>query len=372
MRLAGYQFADLMLEGAMVMGLLGGRMVGLLGGSLISLPAFIHHEWLSSPLAALVGLLAGVIREAIPNKEDIWHFGPFLFLSIPSSIVRLIRNRQFNWAMLPLGACAFFVLGRETLAHFVPARWLFTVPYTNDWLLLLVLLASLMAVAVPIKIWNSTRVEMNLEQNQQLLLKARIEALSSQINPHFLFNTLNTVSSLIRYDPDLARVVVIKLSNILRRLLRTHETFVPLRDELTFMDDYLDIEVARFGPDKLQIFKEIDDDTLDAFVPSMMLQPIVENALKHGLSPRLEGGRIILRARRADGQLKIDVEDNGAGIPKERLAQVYAEGIGVSNVHERLRLLYGDQFRMDILSREGEGTRVHIEVPELVTASGEA
>src|SRR2546429_7027589 len=87
-----------------------------------------------------------------------------------------------------------------------------------------------------------SRNEMNLERHQQLLLKARMDALSSQINPHFLFNTLNTVSALIRFDPDSARGVVLKLSNILRRLLRKHETFVPLREELQFIDDYLDIE----------------------------------------------------------------------------------------------------------------------------------
>jgi two-component system LytT family sensor kinase len=209
---------------------------------------------------------------------------------------------------------------------------------------------------------------MNLEQNQQLLLKARMDALSSQINPHFLFNTLNTVSSFIRYDPDMARVVVIKLSNILRRLLRKHETFVPLRDELDFIDDYLDIEVARFGRDNLEIFKEIDEQTLDVFVPSMLLQPMVENALKHGLAPRLEGGRISLRTRRQDGRLTIEVEDNGRGIPAERLPNVYVEGIGISNVHERLRLLYGDDFRMEIRSQEGQGTQIHIEIPELVSA----
>ncbi len=116
-----------------------------------------------------------------------------------------------------------------------------------------------MAVAVPMKIWNNTRIEMNLEQHQQLLLKARMDALTAQINPHFLFNTLNTVSSLIRYDPDTARGVVIKLSNILRRLLRKHETFVPLQEELDFIDDYLDIEVARFGRDNLLIHKQIDE-----------------------------------------------------------------------------------------------------------------
>jgi two-component system LytT family sensor kinase len=367
--LAGYRFADLTLEGSFLMGLIGGRIVGLLGGSLISLPAFGNHEWLASPMAALVGLLAGSIRQLIPNKEDVWHFGPFLFLSIPQWIWKLVRHAQGNWAMLPLATTVAIELGRVAFGREVPAHWLFFFNPPGWPLLLLLLLSTVMAVAVPVKIWNNTRIEMNLEQNQRLLLKARMDALSSQINPHFLFNTLNTVSSLIRYDPDMARIVVIKLSNILRRLLRKHETFVPLREELEFIDDYLDIEVVRFGPEKMQIFKEIDEQTLEAFVPSMLLQPIVENAIKHGLAPKLEGGEIHLRTRRQDGRLKIDVEDNGLGISPERMAQVYQEGIGISNVHERLRLLYGEDFRMDIQSQEGQGTQIHIEIPELVSAT---
>src|SRR6202142_634867 len=96
----GYHFFDLTLEGSFLMGLIGGRIVGLLGGSLISLPAFGNHEWLSSPLAALIGLLAGMVRETMPEKEDIWHFGPFLFLSVPEWIGKLIRYGKGNWAML--------------------------------------------------------------------------------------------------------------------------------------------------------------------------------------------------------------------------------------------------------------------------------
>jgi two-component system LytT family sensor kinase len=208
---------------------------------------------------------------------------------------------------------------------------------------------------------------MNLEQHQQLLLKARMDALASQINPHFLFNTLNTVSALIRFDPDMARIVVLKLSNIMRRLLHKHETFVPLREEIEFIDDYLDIEVARFGRDNLEIVKQIDDQTLEAFVPSMLLQPIVENCLKHGLAPKLEGGRIQLRTAARDGWLTIEIEDNGAGISEEKMPHVYVEGIGLSNVRERLRVLYGNDFHLQIQSRMGQGTLIRIEVPELVS-----
>ena len=368
LRLVGhYQFFDLTLEGSFLMGLIGGTVVGLLGGSLISLPAFGNHEWLASPMAALVGLLAGFIRRAMPEKEDIWHFGPFLFLNIPQWLWKLVRYGKGNWAMLPLFACAALEVGQIELAGMVPARWLFSIRPANDGYMALVVLSSVMCVAMAIKIWNNTRIEMNLEQNQQFLLKARMDALSAQINPHFLFNTLNTVSSLIRFDPDMARGVVVKLSNILRRLLHKHETFVPLHEELEFIDDYLGIEEIRFGGDKLQVFKEIDEETLDAFIPSMLLQPMIENAIKHGLAPRLEGGQIHLRAHRRDGRLLIDIEDNGVGIPAKRLRGVFGGGIGISNVHERLSLLYGDQFRMDIRSQEGEGTQIHIEIPEVST-----
>jgi len=149
--------------------------------------------------------------------------------------------------------------------------------------------ATLFAVVLPLKIWNNTRNENKLEQQQSLLMQARLQALTSQINPHFLFNTLNSVSSLIRINPEHARLMVLKLSRILRRLLRKHDNFSPLRDELDFIEDYLAIEVARFG-EKLRFEKEIDPESQDILVPSMLLQPLIENCIKHGLSNKVEGG----------------------------------------------------------------------------------
>ena len=375
LRLVGgpaYAFADLSLEGAFLMGLLGGRVVGPIGGAIITIPALISHEWLAMPAASTAGLLGGLIRQAIPNKEDLWNFGPFTFLNIPKATMRLLRKAELSWEMAPLGACVGLELGRVALVlATTKPKWLFAVDSHWDWWLVLVVIATLMSVASPLKIWNNTRVEMNLEQHQQLLLKARMDALSSQINPHFLFNTLNTVSALIRFDPDSARGVVLKLSNILRRLLRKHETFVPLREELQFIDDYLDIEVARFGKDNLDIVKHIDEAALEAFVPSMLLQPMVENCLKHGLAPKLGGGKIVLRTTNSDGRLRIEIEDNGVGISEEKMPHVYVEGIGLSNVRERLRVLYGTDFHLDIESRPGEGTVIRIEIPELVSTMQE-
>ncbi len=370
LRLVGpaYQFADLSLEGAFLMGLLGGRVVGPIGGAIITIPALISHEWLAMPVAATAGLLGGLIRQAIPNKEDIWSFGPFTFLNIPKATVKLLRKAELSWEMAPLTTCIALELGRVALVHATKLKWLFAIDPNWDWWLGLVVIATLMSVAAPLKIWNNTRIEMNLERHQQLLLKARMDALSSQINPHFLFNTLNTVSALIRIDPDSARGVVLKLSNILRRLLRKHETFVPLSEELQFIDDYLDIEVARFGRDNLEIVKQLGEETLEAFVPSMLLQPIVENCLKHGLAPKLGGGKIQLRTTTRDGRLHIEIEDNGVGISEEKMPHVYVEGIGLSNVRERLHVLYGADFNLEIHSRPGEGTVIRIDVPALVPA----
>jgi two-component system LytT family sensor kinase len=361
-----YRFADLSLEGAFLMGLLGGRVVGPIGGAIITVPALMAHEWLAMPAAATAGLLGGLIRQLIPDKEDLWNFGPFTFLNIPKAIMRLAGSAEIMWEMLPLLACVGLELGRVALVMATKTKWLFAIDAHWNWMLCLVVLGTLMSVAAPLKIWNNTRIEMNLERHQQLLLRARMDALSSQINPHFLFNTLNTVTALIRVQPDAARGVVLKLSNILRRLLRKHETFVPLREELSFIDDYLAIEVARFGEDNLDIVKEIDQNTLETFIPSMLLQPIVENSLKHGLASKLERGRIYLRTSSSDGRLHIEIEDNGVGISEEKMPHVYVEGIGLSNVRERLRVLYGADFNLDIESHEGQGTRIKIDVPQLV------
>jgi two-component system LytT family sensor kinase len=181
-----------------------------------------------------------------------------------------------------------------------------------------------------------------------------------------LFNTLNSVSSLIRTNPNQARAMVVKLSAVLRRLLRKHENFSTLREELSFIEDYLAIETVRFG-DKLRFEKDVAEDTLDMLVPSMLLQPLVENSIKHGLGGKVEGGTIRIRARRGKSTLHLLVEDDGVGIPEARLATVFDQGIGISNVSERLKVLFGSEYRMWIESQPGEGTHTQIEVPELQT-----
>jgi two-component system, LytTR family, sensor kinase len=132
---------------------------------------------------------------------------------------------------------------------------------------------------------------------------------------------------------------------------------------LSFIDDYLAIEIVRFG-EKLHVVKDIDPVTLDMLVPSMLLQPIVENSIRHGLASKVDGGTIRMRSRLVANRLQILVEDDGVGIPESKLATLFEQGIGVSNVNERLKVLFGDDYKMWIDSRIGEGTSTGIELPE--------
>lgn len=362
-----YQATDVSLECALVAGLVAGRMTGMMVGLLAALPAFFNGELLSLPFGLLCGAVGSLLRELSVNKERVWSFGPFLFLSLPRQLYKLSFRGEGNWQMLPLLACAGLELVRIGLGHTFPGA-LYYLNTEENWLVVFPVVGTIFAVALPVMIWNNTRIEIKLREQEQSLLAVRMEALTSQINPHFLFNTLNTVSWLIRMNPDEARELVVRLSTILRRLLRKHENFVPLREELDFIDNYLAIEMARFGPEKLQFHKDIDERTLDAMVPSMLLQPIIENSVRHGLTPRIEGGEIRLRTARHDGRLVIEVEDNGVGIAAERIPEIYASGIGINNVNERLQVLYGKQYALRIESLPGLGTTIRIEVPELLSS----
>src|SRR5436309_2055621 len=225
----------------------------------------------------------------------------------------------------------------------------------EPWMLLFLILATVLCVATPIKIWNTARIEHRLHEQEKLLLAAKIEALANQINPHFLFNTLASISSLIRTDPETARMLITKLSGLLRRLMRSTDHFVTLREELESIDEYLDIEVIRFGP-QLKVIKRISGDTLDVIVPSMILQPLVENSIKHGLARKVGGGRITIRTLARDRHTIIEVHDDGVGMTEERLEHAFGGGIGLKNVNERLRTIYGANYRLKLTSNPGEGT----------------
>src|SRR5436190_7489539 len=301
--------ADLSFEASLLMGVLSGPIAGGIGGALVSLPGVMYHEYLTLPFNIGVGILAGVLRDLARDPEEIWSFSPFIDLSVYRWVRKMIRRPHLDWQMGFFFLIVSLLFARMEIGkHFAGQIFYLQLPQEISRQATFGLLAAIYAttiavVAIPLKIFNAARLELKLREHERLLLQARMEALQSQINPHFLFNTLNSVSSLVRVDPDTARELILKLANILRRLLRQTEAFVPLREELEFIDNYLHIEVVRFGADKLQVEKDIQPESLSAMVPAMLLQPLVENSIKHGLEPKLEGGKILLRSRLTQDRL---------------------------------------------------------------------
>ena len=338
--------ADISFTAVILLGLLLGPEWAILGGVVLATPAVYHHEYLALPFNAALGLTAGLLGWFV-EKDEIWSFTPLIDLSLYRWIRRnLIQpriDRQFLMLFLIVAAEAC----RDWIAHAYPHR-LFALLADQLWVQALVWLCAPIGVGIALKVWNTLRIEMKLEEQKRLLLEARLDALQRQINPHFLFNTLNSIASLVRMKPELAREMIVKLGNILRALLKDHEGSVPLSEELKFTDDYLDIEVVRFGAEKLRVEKEIDPRTLGVLVPSILLQPLIENSIKHGLEPRLKGGTVTLRSRLEGDRVRIEVADDGVGMgnrPASALRRSGA-GIGMKNVQERLEVLYGNQAQL--------------------------
>jgi two-component system, LytTR family, sensor kinase len=360
--LLGYNAADLTLAGPFLAGLLAGPYAGALVGILVGLPGALAAEHAALPFAIGCGFAGGGLREICP-KDAIWHFSPFVFTDLHKYAWRLLRRFQIDWQIILITPPILLEILRQALGHRWPGR-LFVFLANDPLMTALAVLETTLCVAIPIKIWNSARIEHKLQEQETLLMTARIEALANQINPHFLFNTLQSISSLIRSKPETARMLIVKLSALLRRLLRSQDHFVTLREELEAVDEYLDIECIRFGP-QLVVEKEIAPDTLDRVVPSMLLQPLVENSIKHGFADKVDPGRILLKSTRQEGLIVIEIIDNGAGIAAERLAGVMDHGIGLRNVNERLRVLYGAGCQLHLHSVAGRGTSVRLEVPDM-------
>src|SRR5690349_8881267 len=195
-------------------------------------------------------------------------------------------------------------------------------------------------------------------QLQAQLAEARLDALRMQINPHFLFNTLHAVSALVERDPGGVRRMIARLSELLRHTIESHATDeVPLREELAFLKRYIEIMEIRFQG-RLQVEIKIDDDTLDALVPNLVLQPIVENALEHGVNRATGDGRVSIAARRDGTRLVLSVRDNGPGLDAKN-----ESGVGLANTRARLEQLYGAAASLSLSSADGGGVLAEIALP---------
>jgi len=206
------------------------------------------------------------------------------------------------------------------------------------------------------------------ETAELALAHAELRALRAQINPHFLFNALNTIRYFVRTDPKTARRLLLNLSEVFQRALRSGE-FVPLRDELSYVEAYLALEKARLD-DRLKVeWGILPEAVLDHPVPTLILQPVVENAVIHGIVRQPDGGTVRLAIEEADGDLLLRVEDDGAGIEPARLAEILGPeqapnaAIGLRNIDGRLRAMYGEEYRLVVESKVGRGTSVQIRIP---------
>ncbi|MCH7978096.1 MAG: histidine kinase, partial [Acidobacteria bacterium] len=223
-----YQALDLSLEGAVLAGVLCGPGVGMLVGGLAALPALLNQEFLALPVMITAGALGGFARHLAKNKDDIWHFSPFFDLNLYRWFRKRFGYPRGDWQMFFFLLLIVMESGRILLGLAFPGR-LFYLHNAYPPVLIAICLATIASVAIPMTIWKTTRIERLLEEQKRLLMQARLDALTAQINPHFLFNTLNSIASLVRSSPDTARQVIVTLSNILRRLLQKHENFTTLR-----------------------------------------------------------------------------------------------------------------------------------------------
>jgi LytS/YehU family sensor histidine kinase len=202
----------------------------------------------------------------------------------------------------------------------------------------------------------------------QIAETAKLDALRAQINPHFLFNTLNTIAMKARTEPEEARRLLVRLSDFLRYAMKHAGHLAPFGEEYFFVRTYLFLEQARFG-DRLKVRYDVDPQCLSIPVPVLTIQPLVENAVKHGIASQPEGGLVELKARLEPigGVLRIRVSDNGVGIEQDRLPSLLAVGNGdhsaLSNIYERLIRLYGGKASLDVASNAGKGTTVSLSLP---------
>ncbi len=360
--------------------LLGGWRIGLPLGAISMILSCGYEIFVQSPFLrdvqnlGICGFLRGFNGGPFLNSNLILpNYSGGLWAAIFACLIAdwLGPRRYSAFAAAAQGAVLPFAVGYLQLAagvppglYLVPAQALIT-GIAAAWMMLMIRY-------VQVEASRKKTAEAELSKVQ-----AELRALRSQINPHFFFNALNTIRFMIRENPQTARDLLIDLSEVFQRTLRSGD-FVPLRDELGYVEAYLSLEKARLG-DRLQIAwggflrpdKPLESDTplLDVPVPTLALQPIVENAVLHGIGPKKEGGTLSIAVSRQRNDLAIAVEDDGVGMDQQQLERLLQSGdesnksIGMKNVDARLRMLYGPEYRLAIESQPDKGTRVTVRIP---------
>jgi two-component system, LytTR family, sensor kinase len=332
----------------------------------------MHHAWLVLfatvmfswlPWALATPLVLGLGRRFPPTKP-IRILTWIVHLSV-CAIIGLAFSAWISWLHVLFNPYAY-----ATPQHFLPI--LFD-QFINGILSFVVLYAAILAVNYVL----DSRERLAIQQTEtarldELLLKTQLHALRQQLEPHFLFNTLNSVSGLVREGRDDDAVSMIAgLSDFLRRMLEeSTRQQVPLQQEMEFAQRYLDIQKVRFA-DRLQLSVDVPGELYSAQVPSLILQPMVENAIKHGIAKRAQGGAVRIAASRHNGMLTLSVSNDGPSLSADW--QTAQPGIGISNVRARLQGLYGDAFQLSLRNQHAGGVEASVSLPLLlVTPSSEA
>ncbi|GHG63053.1 histidine kinase [Comamonas sp. JC664] len=273
-------------------------------------------------------------------------------------------------ALVVLGSAVFVVLTQDLIG------WYGQLPHLREVLAQSVvnnLLPSILLTAGAHALGLARRAQVRQRRADQLqtqLAEARLQALASQLRPHFLFNALNAVATLVHSDPDAAERMLARLGDLLRHSLDSHgRQEVTLREELEALAPYLDIERTRFGP-RLEVDWKLAPEVMDARVPFLALQPLVENAIRHGLAPRAGPGRIEISAEREGDALHLHVRDNGVGPPARGPAR--GGGVGLTNLRARLATLYGPRAALELKSATPRGAVAELRVPWVRATSSEA
>jgi signal transduction histidine kinase len=259
-----------------------------------------------------------------------------------------------------------FLQSYKTYGDFV--RFIQRVLLTNlDWALMTY--SAIVGLSYALRYYRESQARaIKAAQLETSLAEARLKTLEAELHPHFLFNTLHAISSLIHSQPEAADRMISRLSDLLRiTFARSGAACVPLQEELEFLQKYLEIEQTRFQ-DRLSVKYEIDSDTLDAEVPRMILQPLVENAIKHGVAPRSGPGTIRISSRREGDALRLEVHDNGVGLSGGARAKLHG-GVGLSNTRARLECLYGEAYALEF-SEADKGLSVEMRFPFQRVPSG--
>jgi signal transduction histidine kinase len=334
---------------ASVIGRLGGDSMAVVMATLPRLFALNLVYWYVPALAtpAILALATRYLLGRVGwSKLVLVHLpGALVYAALHSMIMIGMRVALFSDGFAKMGKC-WSCVARTSLEQL-------------DWLLMTYLFVVGLAHALAYRRESEARA-LNSAQLETSLVEAQLQALQRQVHPHFLFNTLNTISGLMRSNVCAADKMIAQLGDLLRMTLHTSGTHLSLKDELDVLQKYLEIEQTRFGG-RLSIDMQVDPETLDAQLPTLLLQPLVENAVRHGIAPNTRPGWIAIRAKRAGSRLAIDIRDSGDGLPPDRLMALN-RGVGLNNTRARLQHLYQSDFAFTFSNIE-RGFCVTVSIP---------